>query len=503
MRTFALSCLVLFPLSVAAQVEIDEIMYDLAGSDDGREWVEVVNTGSAPVDTNEWRFSEGDENHKLSLQQGEAVVPPGGFAIIADDTVKFLIDWPGFSGTLFDSSFSLSNTGETISLKSGTTTILDEVTYDPMLGGRGDGNSLQLKNGVWQGALPTPGAATVEGLTPPPSSASGDTTVNTVTATVSSQSQANGSSGSLEALKVHLYPEAGPDITAIAGASTAFAGSALGINKEPLTGGRFLWNFGDGTTAEGRNVFHSYRFPGQYIASLAVSSGEWTNVDETNVRVIPSSLSIARVVSGQDGFVEVANSYNGPVDISGWIIRNGASSFPLPDHTLVAGHAKIMFSNDAMGMLITDPNATVLLYPNDVVAAMFEAPPAENAPKETLPPPVPPAAVLTEAAAAPQSPVTAAAAEEKLPSDEVAVLPPDDGTLPVPTPAVPEVLAPEYTPPLVASAGALPSRNNMLPWLIAAGGLSVITAGVLLLSKRKDDPEGYTVVEGEGWRDDQ
>ena len=54
MRAFALSLLVLFPLSVAAEVQIDEVMYDVPGSDDGHEWVEVVNTGGNPLDTSDW-----------------------------------------------------------------------------------------------------------------------------------------------------------------------------------------------------------------------------------------------------------------------------------------------------------------------------------------------------------------------------------------------------------------------------------------------------------------
>ena len=79
--------------SVFADIVINEVMYNLkTDSDDGREWVEITNTGSSAVAiaTSTWRFFENNKNHELSLFQGSASIEVGGFAIIADDPQKFL-----------------------------------------------------------------------------------------------------------------------------------------------------------------------------------------------------------------------------------------------------------------------------------------------------------------------------------------------------------------------------------------------------------------------------
>src|SRR5258708_21866234 len=129
-----------FPLSVSA-LSITEIMYDPEGADTGREWIEVYNDGSA-ADLSKWKFFEGGTNHGLVSAQGDATIPNGGYAVIADNPQKFLLDFPSYSGALFDSSFSLKNTRETLALKDVLLAIVASVTYDPPWGAVGDGNSL-------------------------------------------------------------------------------------------------------------------------------------------------------------------------------------------------------------------------------------------------------------------------------------------------------------------------------------------------------------------------
>ena len=88
-----------------AQVVITEIMYDLEGSDTGREWVEVQNVSAQAIDFSLWRFFEGETNHKIEVVQGDAIISPGSYAVLADNSEKFKADWPQFSGTIFNSSF--------------------------------------------------------------------------------------------------------------------------------------------------------------------------------------------------------------------------------------------------------------------------------------------------------------------------------------------------------------------------------------------------------------
>jgi hypothetical protein len=136
-------------------------MYDVQGVDDGREWIEIENTDSEAVDLLGWKLFENNVNHGLSVSQGESTIPSGGFAVIADNSQKFLIDWPDFLGTLFDSSFSLGNSGETFALKNASGASVHTLTYDTSLGARGNGNVLALRSEEWSEQLPTPGISNV------------------------------------------------------------------------------------------------------------------------------------------------------------------------------------------------------------------------------------------------------------------------------------------------------------------------------------------------------
>src|SRR3989304_2670367 len=101
--------------SMPINLLINEIMYDISGTDDGREWIEVYNAGLGDVDLSALKLFENETNHGITAV-ASAIVPAGGFAVIALDPEKFSVDWPEFPGLVFDSTFSLSNTGEDLAL---------------------------------------------------------------------------------------------------------------------------------------------------------------------------------------------------------------------------------------------------------------------------------------------------------------------------------------------------------------------------------------------------
>lgn len=147
------------PSITCAQVIVTEIMYDLAeGSDTGREWIEVYNTGTAPVLLSELTLFESNRKHTF---EGNTALSPQSFAVIADKPEKFRADHPNYAGLLFDSAFSLNNTGESIEIRRGDA-VLDVATYTKSLGGNGSGESLQnislSAGGPFAPGAPTPGA---------------------------------------------------------------------------------------------------------------------------------------------------------------------------------------------------------------------------------------------------------------------------------------------------------------------------------------------------------
>jgi hypothetical protein len=146
---------------VFAPIKITEIFYNPEGSDDFKEWIEVQNTGNTPANIEEWRVYEQDTMHRLAVISGSATIHPGEYAIIAETAEKFRTEqYPSYIGTLFDSSFSLNNSGEYISLYNGDM-LIDNIVYNAAWGGNGNGNSIQKNGDTWCEGPPTPGAENV------------------------------------------------------------------------------------------------------------------------------------------------------------------------------------------------------------------------------------------------------------------------------------------------------------------------------------------------------
>jgi DNA/RNA endonuclease YhcR with UshA esterase domain len=134
---------------------ITEIMYDLPGNDEGREWIELYNKGTEEVTilggstSNSWRFFDGTSNRILSSTpyQGSLTIKPGEYVILVQDPLKFKEDYPDFpdSITIIQvSAMSLKNTSNTIGLRIGSQGDLwSQVSYDQTLGANGNGKSLE------------------------------------------------------------------------------------------------------------------------------------------------------------------------------------------------------------------------------------------------------------------------------------------------------------------------------------------------------------------------
>ncbi len=120
------------PLKVSA-ADIDIVISEIGAYEPGdHEWLEIYNTGSDPVDLSGWKFTEDSTNHGLTAFQNDFIIDPGEFAIIADVAANFKTDYPDFTGTILDSSWTtLNEDGEEIALKNKNLEIIESFTYLP------------------------------------------------------------------------------------------------------------------------------------------------------------------------------------------------------------------------------------------------------------------------------------------------------------------------------------------------------------------------------------
>lgn len=168
--------LLLFLTSLSsAQVIFSEIMYNPPGSDTGYEWIEIFNPDTSSFNLSQIKLRESNSNHSLTIIQGSLILSPYSYAIIADDSSLFLSTHNLPNTTLFDSTFSLSNSGEELTLIYLNNTYLTTIFYNVSLGAQSDNHTLCLLNNSWHTCYSTPGEENKIFLPPPPQNNSNTT----------------------------------------------------------------------------------------------------------------------------------------------------------------------------------------------------------------------------------------------------------------------------------------------------------------------------------------
>ena len=360
--------LLVSPLAAGAQVVINEIMYDAPGSDTGHEWIEVKNESGSSIDIGAWKFFEANTNHGLSVNQGSSSIPAGGFAVIADNPTNFLADYPSFTGTLLDSSFSLNNSGELLELRDGSLTTVDQVTYDASIGASGDGNSLSKSDNTWIAALATPGATNSTG--------GGTNETNT-------PNEAGTTEQTVTSIDPTYTGELTIDSVIVSGVSTTFTSTitktdSQGDHKKNF--GVFRWSLGDGTyyeLEENKPVYHVYEYPGTYMLVFEYYTStlpkEPTIVIKKKLIVTKPTITITSI--DNKGSVTITNDTNNNIDVSGWKITHRDDTFTTAPNTVLAAGATIVipgrltnFNHPYVGIPMT------LSYPSGVIAHHFPEP---------------------------------------------------------------------------------------------------------------------------------
>lgn len=345
-------------MHVDAAILITEVMYNPDGSDSGNEWIELYNAGSETVTltagSSGWKINDGSNHNLVDPADGDGrgslVVAPGAVFVIASNPSQFMASHAG-SYTVIKSAISLPNSSATLSFLNNAGGVQDTVSYESSLGAADDGNSLHRSGNTFVAGSPTPGTMTES----PPSTVQQQTT-----STVESQSavvQASAASGS-------VVPTMSVEIEysgfAYVGVGTLFEAQAYSANGTPLISGvRYVWNFGDGSTAEGKRVFHTFSYPGTYI--VLVSAGYNFSSSIARITVVTADAYVALFSEG-DGSLLVRNTGSQEVDVGLWSVREGEHIFTIPEQTYIAAGQGIRFPPSITKL--PGSTAAALHYPN-------------------------------------------------------------------------------------------------------------------------------------------
>ena len=363
-QLFVLCTLFLFPVFSHAQVVINEISY----SSQSKSWIEIYNGSASAIDLTQYKVLDSGAStngHAISVISGTNPLPPQGYAIIAKDPTIF----PSASFPLFKSALGANTSGDTLTLKNGST-VVDSVSFANTQGANGDGNSLQKQaDGTWIAAVPTPGA--LNSNTPVTSvtgsGSSGTSASSTDTGTTSNM--ASVASVPVSGISTHysylplsdfeaqeaLAVSAGRDRLSVVGSPLEFQAEANTFDDTVV----YTWNFGDGSVGGGKLVQHAYEYPGTYVVVLNASLPDAHAISRTTVTVVNPNLEITEANSQ---YIKIKNGGDKEINLYGWEIISEGKSFVFPMDTIILAGESICFSNTVTS-LVPLGNLDVQIFP--------------------------------------------------------------------------------------------------------------------------------------------
>lgn len=372
---------------VFASPSINEIMYDLDGPD--IDWVEIYNGDNSDIDLSTLKLfignSSSTSNHGINFSSGNTILHSGEYGVIvASSTISnFLNKW-GSVANIFTSSFSLPNETAKVEINNGDKTQpISSVVYNSLQGAKEDGNSLQLVNGSWVSATPTPGLQNSDSFVAVDNSSnSNENQENTITTSSSSSSVKKNTTESKNTaiatpkMKAQIIAKS----SAYVGIPFVFKGIVLGLDGEQVHRGRYFWNFGDGDFREIKvmnsdKFSHIFFYPGEYNVIFEYYKDDVSDIPDVSqkitIKVVSADIFISKVGDEKDFFVELFNNTIYDADISGWIISSDKKIFIIPKNTIIGPRKKIIISPKITNFSILDKNTLKVETPQGEVVSKY------------------------------------------------------------------------------------------------------------------------------------
>lgn len=391
--------LVIFPAFSFANINFSEIMFDPEGTDANREWVEIINTSNVSVNLEKYKFCDSGSCHTFYSKKthpehfnnlgSDFKIPGNSYGIITKDPKQFEIDYPNFNGFILRSSFSINNNGELLELKDENKNIVSIVEYNSEFGGK-NGDTFSLIGDTWKNGKATPGGENVfkEIITEEDSSGLGNSSGSSqdIERTYVEISDVIDGKKKLKAEIIDNIP------TLIAGAENEFNGRAYGITGVEIKGAEYFWTLGDGKKEYGKNIKHTFLYPGEYVLTLIVKSSSFTGNIRKVVTVVNPPLEISEI-DWDKNWVKIKNNYSDILKLDSWYIFSNGEKFKIPKETYILGKSEVIFPNKITHLDILENGNTFLLFPDgkrqskfvkkSEVAMVVAAPPPSSEIKKT------------------------------------------------------------------------------------------------------------------------
>ncbi len=369
---FIIVCLT--PVFCSAEIWITEVQYNPEGSDGGFEWIEIWNNGGQDADISGFKLRENNINHGLKESMGDLVLDDGEYAVIADNPDKFKTQFPDYAGTIIDSAFSLSNSGELLQLTEPGGVVIFEMTYNNNYG-NGNGYSLGLLDDIWSETYTSPGQINSPApLTPEPDQENNQPEVAAEQAPSDGTNTPTLTSDMVEVLPATYIEIRNPqyseklikidamgDRTVMAGVEYWFEGKLYGLQGGIIDEPNIRWNWGDGTTSFGTPAAHRYKYPGIYTVTLSGSVSKYSTRDRFQVTVIDPALELQ--FDPNSGLIHLHNTSTYTLEISGYQLINQEHSFTFPADSFINAGQRLVLDETIIGL--TDSSNTITFTDHD------------------------------------------------------------------------------------------------------------------------------------------
>mgnify|MGYP001253066805 CR=1 FL=1 len=387
-RVMAVLVALLFPTSASADILIHEIAWMGTEVSANDEWIELYNSGD-DQSLEGWTLEATDGSPNITLS---GTISSGGFFILerSDDTTI-----PTVTANLIYTG-ALSNSGEYLVLKNKNGEVVHEVNAQDgwQAGDNTTKDTMQWNGSSWVTGTPTPNQSNTQTATQTSEEEPEETTQS------NSNNSGNGTNNTTTIPSALISPlplsevgeirdffvSPGTKRIVTVGQTVPFFGFIFDEVGNKTYGGKFEWSFGDGGSAYGEEVSHSYHYPGTYVVALNAQFYSEHAVAKTEIMVIEPNLEITdigRKTKNSLSFVEVKN--NSPYDLNlyNWkLFGDSLKPFVFPKDTIVTAGKSVIFPEEVTGVLTLD---TAYLHDQKDTERARYTPPVSEQPEPKKP----------------------------------------------------------------------------------------------------------------------